>query len=59
MMGGPQSHPGRGEEIPSPRLESNPRTPIVQHEAQRYTNWAIMDIKGKFVPVLKYCITKT
>jgi hypothetical protein len=28
-------------EIPSPRRESNPRTPIVQHVAQRYTDWAI------------------
>jgi hypothetical protein len=28
--------------IPSPRRESNPRTPIVQPAAQRYTDWAIM-----------------
>jgi hypothetical protein len=27
--------------IPSPRRETNPRTPIVQPVAQRYTNWAI------------------
>jgi hypothetical protein len=27
--------------IPSPRRESNPRTPIVQPIAQRYTDWAI------------------
>jgi hypothetical protein len=27
--------------IPSTRRESNPRTPIVQHVAQRYTDWAI------------------
>jgi hypothetical protein len=27
--------------IPSPRWESNPRTPIVQPIAQRYTDWAI------------------
>jgi hypothetical protein len=27
--------------IPSPRRESNPRTPIVQAIAQRYTDWAI------------------
>jgi hypothetical protein len=27
--------------IPSPRRESNPRTPIVQHVAQRYTDWTI------------------
>jgi hypothetical protein len=28
--------------IPSPRRESNPRTPIVQLVAQRYTDWAII-----------------
>jgi hypothetical protein len=28
--------------IPSPRLELNPRTPVVQPVAQRYTDWAIM-----------------
>jgi hypothetical protein len=27
--------------IPSPRRESNPRTPIVQPVAQRRTDWAI------------------
>jgi hypothetical protein len=27
--------------IPSPRRESNPRTPIVQPVAQTYTDWAI------------------
>jgi hypothetical protein len=27
--------------IPSSRRESNPRAPIVQHVAQRYTDWAI------------------
>jgi hypothetical protein len=27
--------------IPSPRRESNPRNPVVQSVAQRYTNWAI------------------
>jgi hypothetical protein len=27
--------------IPSPRRESNRRTPIVQPVAQRYTDWAI------------------
>jgi hypothetical protein len=26
---------------PSPRRESNPRTPIVQPRAQRYTDWII------------------
>jgi hypothetical protein len=28
--------------IPSPRRESNPRTPIVQSVAQLYTDWATM-----------------
>jgi hypothetical protein len=28
-------------EIPSPRRESNPITPIVQPVVQRYTDWAI------------------
>jgi hypothetical protein len=28
--------------IPSPRRESNPRTPIAQPVAQRYTDWAII-----------------
>jgi hypothetical protein len=39
--GGPQSRSGCGgeEKIPSPRRESNPRTPIVQPVAQRYTDW--------------------
>jgi hypothetical protein len=38
-LGGPQSRSGRGgeEKIPSPRRESNPRTPIVQPVAHRYT----------------------
>jgi hypothetical protein len=27
--------------FPSPRRESNPRTPIVQPVAQRFTGWAI------------------
>jgi hypothetical protein len=30
--------------IPSPRRESNPRTPIVHPVAQRYTDWAITAI---------------
>jgi hypothetical protein len=28
--------------IPNLRRESNPRTPIIQPVAQRYTDWAIM-----------------
>jgi hypothetical protein len=31
--------------IPSPRRESNPRTPIDQPVAQRYTDWAITTLK--------------
>jgi hypothetical protein len=31
--------------IPSPRRESNPRTPNVQPVAQRYTDWAITALK--------------
>jgi hypothetical protein len=27
--------------IPSPRRESNPRTPIIQPVAQRYTDWNV------------------
>jgi hypothetical protein len=30
--------------IPSPRRKSNPRTPIVQPVAHRYTDWAITDL---------------
>jgi hypothetical protein len=33
--------------IPSPRRESNPRTPIVQPVAQRYTDWAITALEKK------------
>jgi hypothetical protein len=33
------------KEIPSPRQESNPRTPIVQPAAQSYTAWAITDLE--------------
>jgi hypothetical protein len=29
------------KKFPIPRRESNPRTPIIQPVAQRYTNWAI------------------
>jgi hypothetical protein len=41
-LGGTQSRSGHGgeEKIPSPHRESNPRTPIVQPVAQRYTDWA-------------------
>jgi hypothetical protein len=33
--------------IPSPRRESNPRTPIIQPLAQRYTDWAITAVLHK------------
>jgi hypothetical protein len=33
--------------IPSPRRESNPKTPIVQPVAQRYTDWAIAALNQK------------
>jgi hypothetical protein len=32
---------------PSPRRESNPKTPIVQPVAQRYTDWAITALKSQ------------
>jgi hypothetical protein len=35
--------------IPSPLRQSNPRTPIVQPVAQRYTNWAITARKFKYM----------
>jgi hypothetical protein len=31
--------------IPSPRRESNPRTPIIQPVAQRYTDWVCRKLK--------------
>jgi hypothetical protein len=42
-LGGLQSRSGRGgeEKNSRPCRESNPRTPIVQAVAQRYTDWAI------------------
>jgi hypothetical protein len=42
-LGGSQSRSGHGSEEKNPRLlrELNPRTPIVQSVAQRYTDWAI------------------
>jgi hypothetical protein len=39
--------------IPSPRRESNPRTPIVQPVGQRYTDWAIT-VLGYLVRKLFY-----
>jgi hypothetical protein len=36
--------------MPSSRRESNPRTPIVQPEAQRYTDWAITVLNRTFWP---------
>jgi hypothetical protein len=40
--------------IPSPRRESNPRTPIVQPVAQSYTDWAITDLH-MYITILYYC----
>jgi hypothetical protein len=37
--------------IPSPRRESNLRTPIVQPVAQRYTDWAVSALRD-----LWFCI---
>jgi hypothetical protein len=38
------------KKIPSPRRESNPRTPIVQPVAQRYTDWVITALSGPPYP---------
>jgi hypothetical protein len=48
-LGGPQSRSESGGEKKNshPRRESNPRTPIVQPAAQRYTNWAITALSGR------------
>jgi hypothetical protein len=40
--------------IPSPRRESNPRTPIVQPVAQRYTDWAITAVEVIALFYLKF-----
>jgi hypothetical protein len=37
--------------IPSPRRESNPRTPIVQPVAQRYTDWAITALSSLLLQI--------
>jgi hypothetical protein len=47
--------------IPSPRRESNPRTPIVQPLAHRYTDWAItaimfLEICNKMFKIKFICI---
>jgi hypothetical protein len=39
--------------IPSPRRKANPRTPIVQAVAQRYTDWPITTLSPAFVA----CVT--
>jgi hypothetical protein len=54
-LGGPQSRSGRGgeEKNSQPRRESNPRTPIVQHVAQRYTDWAITALTSSYQLNLK------
>jgi hypothetical protein len=38
--------------IPSPRRESNHRTPIVQPLAQRYTDWAVTALCDQYVSIL-------
>jgi hypothetical protein len=39
--------------IPSPHRESNPRTPIVQPVAQRYTDWAITALDSEKYKLIK------
>jgi hypothetical protein len=39
--------------IPSPRRKSNPRTPIVQPVAQRYTDWAVTALRRYWEKKLK------
>jgi hypothetical protein len=49
-LGGLQSRSGRGGEEKNsnlPHRESNPRTPIVQPVAQRYTDWTTKTKKKK------------
>jgi hypothetical protein len=41
--------------IPSPRRESNPRTPIVQPVAQRYTYWSIRALVLPTLMPTKWC----
>jgi hypothetical protein len=43
-LGGPQSRSGRGGEEKNSQ-PPNPRIPIVQPIAQRYTDWAIMALE--------------
>jgi hypothetical protein len=42
--------------IPSPRRESNPRTPIVLPVAQPYTYWATMALRNSLVDFIKFGI---
>jgi hypothetical protein len=39
--------------IPRPRRESNPRAPIVQPVAQRYTDWAVTDLLSSWYKIVK------
>jgi hypothetical protein len=41
--------------IPSPRRESNPRTPIVQPVAQRYTDWATTALPHIYIYIYILC----
>jgi hypothetical protein len=40
--------------IPSPCRESNPRTPIVQLVAQRYTDWATTALYGYVLALINF-----
>jgi hypothetical protein len=42
--------------IPSPRRKSNPRSPIAQPAAQRYTDWAITALYCYFKQVVLFVI---
>jgi hypothetical protein len=43
--------------IPSRRRESNPRTPIVQPVAQRYTDWAVTALGHRFIESTCSCVS--
>jgi hypothetical protein len=47
------------KKIPSPRRESNPRTPIIQPVAQRYTDWAITTLRFQSIifKILSFDVT--
>jgi hypothetical protein len=45
--------------IPSPCQESNPRTPIVQSVAQRYTHWATASVNKPLFTFVSRCMNVT